>query len=80
MLQILLIVFGLIALSKGSLKITNSRYVKDTTGRILGVILLLGAFTMPFIALIVVIAVGLMTSEKIVQDEPEKVKAKNKPL
>lgn len=75
MLTILLLVFGAIALSKGSLKITRNRRITDQNAKISGVILIIGAFTFPLIALIIVIGLGMATSEKIEDDQP--VKAKN---
>ncbi len=74
-LIILLLVFGIIALVKGEFKITGSRKVKGDIGRALGVVMLIGA-GLPFFAgeygaviqvvlLIIVIIVGLATSEKI---------------
>jgi hypothetical protein len=74
-LIILLLVFGIVALVKGEFKITGSRKVKGDIGRILGVVMLIGA-GVPFVAgeyggviqivlLIVVIIIGLATSEKI---------------
>jgi hypothetical protein len=72
---IVMLVFGIIALSKGEFKITNKRKVKGTVGRTLGIVLLFGASLslIPFlggfiqiIVLIIVIAIGLYKSEKIV--------------
>lgn len=73
LLTILMLVFGISALAKGSFKITGSRQVTDTIARVLGVILIIGAFVSPLIALIAVIIIGLATSEKI-EKEPEKIK------
>jgi hypothetical protein len=72
---IVMLVFGIIALSKGEFKITCKRKVKGSVGRVLGIILLFGAALslIPFlggflqlIVLILVIGVGLYSSEKIV--------------
>lgn len=71
---IVMLVFGIIALSKGEFKVTNKRKVKGIAGRTLGTVLLFGAALslIPFlggfiqlIVLIIVIAVGLYNSEKI---------------
>ena len=78
-----MVAFGVIALAKGEFKITNKRKVKGSTGRILGVLLLIGAACgsipdygggLQFLLLIVVIVAGLFTSEKIVT-EPKVVQA-----
>jgi len=73
-LAILLLVFGIIALAKGEFKITGGRKVKGDIGRVLGVLMIIGAGA-PFITqyggviqiavLILVIVIGLATSEKI---------------
>jgi len=73
-LTILLLVFGIAALAKGEFKITGGRKVKGSIGRVLGVIMIIGAGA-PFVTeyggaiqlglLIIVIIVGLATSEKI---------------
>jgi hypothetical protein len=79
--QILLAVFGIIALAKGEFKITGKRKVSGTVGRVLGVLMLIGA-ALPLVigqsgvfimlgTLILVIIIGLSTSEKI--EEPQLV-------
>ena len=74
LLTILMLVFGIVALAKGEFKITGGRKVKGSIGRILGVVLLLGAGAVvipdyggliQLVLLIVVIVIGLATSEKI---------------
>ena len=74
LLTILMFVFGIVALAKGEFKITGGRKVRGSTGRILGVVLLLGAGALvipdygaliQLVLLIVVIVIGLATSEKI---------------
>jgi len=74
LLAIVMVIFGIIALAKGEFKITSGRKVKGSTGRILGIVLLIGAAAM-FITdyggiiqiaiLLLVIIIGLATSEKI---------------
>lgn len=69
-------VFGIIALAKGEFKITGSRKVRGSVSRVLGVLLLIAA-GLPYITeygvwvrwglLVVVIIIGLVTSEKIEQ-------------
>ena len=72
-------VFGILGLVKGEFKISRHRKVKGSIGRVLGGLLLLGAvvpFFMPeelvlyaaiirYGLLVVVIVIGLATSEKI---------------
>lgn len=75
-LQILLLVFGIAALAKGEFKITGGRKVKGSIGRALGVLMLIGA-GLPLLTeyggaiaigiLILIIIIGLVTSEKIEQ-------------
>ena len=69
-----MLVFGIIALAKGEFKSTGRRMVRGSTGRTLGLLLLMGA-GVPYITgyggviqiglLILVIIIGLATSEKI---------------
>ena len=75
LLVILMLIFGIIALAKGEFKITGGRKVKGSTGRILGILLLIGAGAvivpdygggLQLLLLIAVIVVGLATSEEIV--------------
>ena len=71
---LLFAVFGFIALVKGEFKITGGRKVRGSVSRALGIALLVGAVA-PFITqyggwirwgiLVVVIIIGLVTSEKI---------------
>ena len=79
LLTILLLIFGIVALAKGEFKVTGSRKVKGSTGRILGGVLLLGAAAgfipnigggIQVLVLIIVIIVGLATSEKIEKAPP----------
>lgn len=71
LLVILLAAFGIIALTRGEMKITNGRRVSGSNSKILGAILLAGAVGNLFIggigliALIVAIVAGLALSEKI---------------
>ncbi len=74
MIQILLAIFGVIALIKGEFKITGKRKVRGSIGRVIGVIMLAGAaaplfvvegVALMFAALIAAIAIGLATSEPI---------------
>lgn len=83
LLLIIMVVFGLIALAKGEFKITNGRKVKGSTGRTLGVLLLLGAFGafLPQVGgfvqigtFILVIIIGLIASEKIEPVEKQVVR------
>jgi uncharacterized transporter YbjL len=76
LLAILMAIFGIIALAKGEFKITGGRKVKGSTGRTLGVVLLLGAAAVlipdyggliQLGLLVLVIVIGLATSEKIVR-------------
>jgi uncharacterized membrane protein HdeD (DUF308 family) len=75
-MTILVLVFGLIALSKGEFKITNRRKVKGSMAQTLGILLLVDAavifipgygHTIQFFLLILIIALGLPKSEKIEQ-------------
>lgn len=75
-MTILMLVFGIIALSKGEFKITNRRKVKGSLAQTLGILLLLGAVAIfipgsgqgiQLVLLILVIAIGLPKSEKIEQ-------------
>jgi hypothetical protein len=75
-MTILMLVFGMIALSKGEFKITNRRKVKGSLAQTLGILLLLGAVAIfipgsgqgiQLVLLILVIAIGLPKSEKIEQ-------------
>lgn len=74
MLTILLGIFGLIALIKGEFRVTKKRRVSGSTGRLLGIIMLLGALLSLFgtlgsllgiTALIATIVVGLMRAEPV---------------
>jgi hypothetical protein len=74
MIQILLAIFGIIALIKGEFKITGKRKVRGSTGRVLGLIMLAGAaaplvvvegVALMYIALIAAIVIGLVTSEPV---------------
>lgn len=73
-LAILMLVFGIIGLAKGEFKITGGRMVKGSTGRTLGAVLIVGAAAaflpdygglIQIVILILVIVIGLATSEKI---------------
>ena len=73
---ILMLVFGIIALVKGKFNLTINKKVADSTGRVLGIILLLGAAAgfvgggvLQFIAFVVVIAIGFAKVEKF-EDNP----------
>ena len=79
LLNILMLVFGIVALAKGEFKITRGRKVKGSIGRVLGVVLLIGAGVeflteyggvIQFVLLIGVIIAGLATSEKIEKTPP----------
>jgi hypothetical protein len=74
LMAIVMLLFGIAALSKGEFKITNKRKVSGSVGRTLGVILLVGAagtFTPDYgaiiqgLTLVIVIIIGLVKSEKI---------------
>ena len=74
MIQILLAIFGVIALVKGEFKITGKRKVRGSIGRTIGVIMLIGAAApllgmagaiFMFVALIAAIVIGLTASEPI---------------
>jgi uncharacterized membrane protein len=69
-----LAVFGIFTLAKGELKITNNKKVKDTTARILGGVLLLGAglgFVNPIISFVILILV-VITAYFLLEDiDPE---------
>ena len=74
MIQILLAIFGIIALIKGEFKITGKRKVRSSAGRALGAVMLIGAAaplvvpggtTIMFVALILAIGIGLAASEEI---------------
>ena len=77
-LAILMLVFGIIGLAKGEFKITAGRKVKGSTGRTLGAVLIAGAaafvpdygFLVQIVILILVIVIGLATSEKIEKAPP----------
>ena len=74
LMTVLMLIFGGLALSKGEFKITGGRRVRESTGRVLGVMLLLGAggsllpevgVLVQFILLIAVIVIGIAYSERI---------------
>ena len=75
---LLMFIFGVAALVKGEFKITGNRKVSGQIGRVLGVILLVGAFAgLAFAefgalvqagAFILVVILGLAMSEKIEKD------------
>ena len=74
LLSIVILIFGVVALAKGEFKITAKRKVKGSIGRILGVVLLVGAgaYFIPeyagmiqLVLLVMVIIAGLVSSEKI---------------
>jgi len=73
-------VFGIFALAKGELKITNKKKVKVTTSRILGGVLLLGAglgFVNPVFAYVVLVLV-VITGYFLLEDiDPESCEAEN---
>ena len=85
MIQIILAIFGIIALVKGEFKITSNRKVSGSVGKALGVLMLLGA-ALPFVAvsqtviplgtLVLVIIIGWATSEKIGPPDVGKLKVK----
>jgi hypothetical protein len=73
-LVILMLVFGIIGLAKGEFKITGGRMVRGSTGRTLGAVLIIGAAAgflpdygsfIQIVILILVIVLGLVSSEKI---------------
>ncbi len=82
---LLFVVFGFLGLVKGEFKITRNRKVKGSIGRVLGGLLLIAAAVPFFIPveyslfgviirwglLVVVIVIGLVTSEKIDESEGE---------
>jgi len=79
LLLILMVIFGIAALSKGEFKITAKKKVTGSVGRSLGIVLLLGSLGtfVPYIglviqlgALILVIIVGLYSSVPI-EDQPK---------
>lgn len=75
--QIVLFIFGLLALIKGEFRITRKRKVRGSTGKTLGIIMLVGAVLPLFIpssevgvaiifgTLILVIIIGLTSAEEI---------------
>jgi uncharacterized membrane protein HdeD (DUF308 family) len=72
LLYLLMVVFGITALIKGEFKITNKRKVTRSKATLLGILLILGAVLGFFVygyagifTLILVIIIGLATSEKI---------------
>lgn len=77
MLQILLAVFGLVALVRGEFKVTKNRRVSGSTGRLCGVLMLAAVAISLFIpdaicgigtligALIFVVIIGLSSTEEI---------------
>ena len=75
MIQIILAIFGLVALVKGEFKITSKRKVSGSVGKGLGVLMLIGAAlpllfgagfaSAPFAILILAIVVGLVMSEEM---------------
>lgn len=73
MAQILLLVFGIIALAKGEFKISRNRRVSGSVGRALGVLMLIGAALpllvgsalIPLGTLVLVIIIGLAAAEDI---------------
>ena len=77
MLQIIIGILGIIAFSRGTIKITNKRQVSGKRGRLLGLLLLMGAAAPLFFeelgryimidAFVLAIVVGLVTAEPIVE-------------
>ena len=74
MFQILLLVFGIVALIKGEFTITGKRKVSGSLGRVLGVLMLVGAAlplviadsaAIPLSTTVLVIIIGLVASERI---------------
>ena len=75
MIQIVMAILGIVALVKGNMKITRNRQVSGNGGRMLGVVLLLGAaaplvfagagLLIMLVAFVVAIVIGLATSEPI---------------
>lgn len=82
MIQILLVLFGLVALVKGEFKITSKRKVSGSIGRGLGILMLVGAIlpllfgtnfsAAPIVILILAVIVGLIMSESHAQDDVQK--------
>jgi hypothetical protein len=79
LLLILMVVFGIVALTKGEFKITAKKKVTGSVGRNLGIVLLVGALGafVPNIglyiqlgALILVIIIGLSSAVPI-EDQPK---------
>ena len=76
-----MVIFGFVALAKGEFKITKGRKVSGSMSKILGVLLLIGAGAgllfgdygalVQIGAFIIVIIIGLATSEKIDNKEPD---------
>jgi hypothetical protein len=73
-LNILMLIFGIVALLKGEIKITGGRKVTDSTARLLGFVLLVGALgsfipdyggLIQLVLFVTVVIIGLATSEKI---------------
>ncbi len=78
LLTLLMIGFGILAINKGEFKITDSRKVKNSVSRFLGIALILGAAAVlipqnggyiQMIIFLTVIIIGLITSEKIESKE-----------
>ncbi len=75
LLTILLVIIGGIALFKGELKLTKNRHISQDNARILGFMLIIGAFIFPLAAGLFILAVGWSMSEKIEDDDhPDKAK------
>lgn len=74
-MAIILLIFGVIALAKGEFNITRHRRVSGGTGRLLGVVMLVGAGLpfilgpswegLPLLAFIVTVGIGLATAERV---------------
>ena len=74
LLTILLVIIGGIALFKGELKLTKNRHISQDNARILGFLLILGAFIFPLAAGIFILVVGWSMSETSEDDLPDKAK------
>jgi hypothetical protein len=62
MLQILFIIFGVLALTRNEIKVTNSRVINGQDAKILGVILLAGAglgFLFGVVPILITLAVAI---------------------
>jgi len=69
-LSVLLIIFGIVGITKGGFKVTKNLHVSGSVGRTLGTILLLGGALSLFNGLLGLVALGLVIAIGAIKAEP----------